>query len=655
MMKSFTLILLVASLAACSGIKPISAKRNVAEKVDTTKLYDQSFLQKVNSAKDKYRKGKTDLALKELIAIKEDGLKPTEKASRRNLIGVMYFSKKSYDQASKEFDVALRTAKEDPYLEAQINLNLASVYYKTNQAEQSLGILNSIDYKYLQDGEAKKYHQLHAILSEHLGKKDDSLASQIRAFGDKKSIQEVIQDPKYVSIEDKYFKLSETERVRLLENFDDDKNFVVPSLVLKEIDIQSKSQQKEKVQDYKSWLEKRFGDTKEVMDRLGLQKSKMEFADVKISPRLIGVALPLSGDRKSLGERALNGIDIALMELNSDPAKQYQIEVKDTQSTTAEGAFAIAELIEKNNVVAVVGGLMPNSATKEYLEAKKRGVLFISLSPVYLPKEEKDHLLIEIPGSIESQIDQLFSDKVLAKMGKRPAIIYPKNDLGEAYANEFWRRAKKLNLDVTGVMSYERNASDFKDPVKNILGIKYTREREEESAIVNQIANLEKNKNIKRLQNLQPQVDFDWVFVPGLPKEVVQLLPNFNYFDAFNLNYIGVPAWRSELMTNEGYRYGNVYFIDENLNLNETNFTREFVTKFNRAPKIVETISYDAVKVISSIVDSNALVSSRREIESALMSKDSLVGESGTWKLSDGVWIKGLSMFKIKREGVENY
>lgn len=62
-----------------------------------------------------------------------------------------------------------------------------------------------------------------------------------------------------------------------------------------------------------------------------------------------------------------------------------------------------------------------------------------------------------------------------------------------------------------GLSPYDKNATDFRDPVKNILGIKFTREREDEAAIVNDIAALEKNKNIKRLQNLQPQVDFDWV------------------------------------------------------------------------------------------------------------------------------------------------
>jgi hypothetical protein len=188
--------------------------------------------------------------------------------------------------------------------------------------------------------------------------------------------------------------------------------------------------------------------------------------------------------------------------------------------------------------------------------------------------------------------------------------------------------------------------------VKNLLGIKFTREREEESAIVNDIANLEKNKSIKRLQNLQPQVDFDWVFVPALPKEVVQILPNFNYFDAFNLNYIGVPSWRSELMANEGYRYGNVYFMDEPL-ANETSFTQKFTTKFNRQPKFVETISYDALKIVSGIIEKDPSMTTRQDLDLSLAKNATIQGESGLWKLDEDIWVKDMATFKIKRDGTE--
>ena len=279
--------------------------------------------------------------------------------------------------------------------------------------------------------------------------------------------------------------------------------------------------------------------------------------------------------------------------------------------------------------------------------------MYISLSKVLLPKEEKNHLLIEVPGSIESQVSLLFSEKMMEKIGKRPAILYPRNDIGEAYANEFWRQSKKNNLDITGLLSFDINQTDYRDTVKNILGIKFTREREEELSIVKDISQLESKRSIKRLQNLQPQVDFDWVFVPALPREAVQLLPNFNYFDAFNLNYVGVPSWRSELMSNEGYRYGNVFFMDESMGNNETPFTKKFFAKFKKQPNFVETIAYDSLKILTDVIGEDDSYQTRKDLDLALIRKANLKSESGTWKLKDDIWIKDMNTFRIRREGID--
>lgn len=652
-MKIWIVTLLFFSLTACSGVKMISPERSLAEKIDTSKLYKQSFLQKMSEIKEKFHQGKSEIALKELGSMKEETMSSAERGTRKNLVGVINFTRKNYDVAAKNFEEALSLSKDDPGLEAQIYLNLGSAYYRMNQNEKALAILAAGDFRNLQDTEAKKYHQLYALLSQQLGKKEQTLMALLRSFQDKRSVAELKSDTRYPEAEDYYFKMTSTERVRLLEDFDQEKNLAVPYLAYREAEIAFKESDKEKVSNFTSWIEKRYRSNAEIMELLKNLGVRTGNDNAKIELRYIGIALPLTGERKALGERALAGIDIALEELSVDPIKKYRLEMKDTQGSSATAAFAVKDLIEVNNVAAVIGGLVPASATKEYLEAKKHGVLFISLSPVFLPKEEKNHLLIEIPASIESQISHLFSDKMIAKIGNRPAIIYPKNDLGEAYATEFWRRSKRQNFDVTGLISYDKNATDFRDPVKNILGIKFTREREEEAAIVNDIAALEKNKNIKRLQNLQPQVDFDWVFVPGLPREVVQILPNFNYFDAFNLTYVGVPSWRSELMTNEGYRYGNVYFMDEAFSSEATEFSQKFVTKFGKQPKFVEMISYDALKIVSNIFENDPSMSTRQDLDLSLGKKETIKGESGQWKLDEDIWIKDMSTFKIKRDGVE--
>jgi transketolase len=89
-MKNVAVALLFLMISSsCSGVKMITPNRKLAEKVDTSKLYKQSFLQKMNEVKEKFRSGKADVALKELTSMKEEGLSTAERSTRKNLIGVL--------------------------------------------------------------------------------------------------------------------------------------------------------------------------------------------------------------------------------------------------------------------------------------------------------------------------------------------------------------------------------------------------------------------------------------------------------------------------------------------------------------------------------------------------------------------------------------
>lgn len=637
---------------ACSGIKPLDGKKFKADTVDTSKIYSKNFLDKITAVKDTYKHGKADKAIKDLDSMSDGTLKPVEVATKKNLKGVIFFAQKKYDLAVTEFTSALNGSKEDPTLLAQVQLNLGSAYYKQNQNQKAFDILSGINYKNLNNIEAKKYHQLNAVLTQQLGKSDQSIIALIRSLEDKKTIGDLTGDRKYTELEEQYKKLTTSERVGIIEEFDDESNLAVAYLAYKEAESSFNSGDKSRMKDFTNWINARYSQNVEVKSLVDSLETRVQNNRVKIDVKVIGIAIPLSGPMKSLGERALAGMDVALELAAKSQLNGFKIEIKDTKGNPAQGAFAVKDLIEQSNVGAIIGGLNSAEATKQYLEAKKSGVVFISLSKVLLPKEEKNHLLIEIPSSVESQMSHLFDPQMLKKLGKRPAIIYPQTDIGEAYANEFWRLSKKNNLDITGMVSFDPNQTDLRDPVKNILGIKFLREREAEAALVRDISNLEKQKSIKRLQNLQPQIDFDWVFVPALPREAIQILPNFNYFDAFNMTFIGVPSWRSSLMLNEGFRYGNVFFMDEPITGQDSEFMSAFSNKFNKKAAFVEILGHDALKVYIDLIRNSESIQTRQEIDLELVKKEALRAESGTWKLSEDIWIKEVNTYKIKREGV---
>lgn len=90
----------------------------------------------------------------------------------------------------------------------------------------------------------------------------------LRSFQDKRSVAELKSDTRYPEAEDYYFKMTSTERVRLLEDFDQEKNLAVPYLAYREAEIAFKESDKEKVSNFTSWIEKRYRSNAEIMELL---------------------------------------------------------------------------------------------------------------------------------------------------------------------------------------------------------------------------------------------------------------------------------------------------------------------------------------------------------------------------------------------------
>src|SRR5690606_13030437 len=304
---------------------------------------------------------------------------------------------------------------------------------------------------------------------------------------------------------------------------------------------------------------------------------------------------------------------------------------------------AVRELIEKHHVSMIIGGLFPSTAKEEYLEARKYGVFFISLSPVFLDKELKSHLLIEIPGSVQSQIDTLVAGNIIEAFGPRVAIFYPDDEGGKSYINEMWRRYQSDRLELTSVHHFEKNLKDFRNPVMKALGLKFKRERQEELDVWKEVYKLEGKSSIRRIQTLKPVIDFDWVFLPTYPHEAIQIIPAFNYFDATGLKYVGGPSWMSRSLVNEQRNLGGLYFVGDDPKGFDPSFAEDYKSRYGTTPKLIETLSYEAMNVGLEIIKKTK-AKSREDLESNLLSLNGLKGITGDFHLKEGIWMKRMDI-----------
>lgn len=633
--------------ASCGGISVISQN-------STEGLYTKGFLAKISLVKALYKKGNTKLAMNKLKAVGDDKLLPAEEAMRRNLFGVFYFSKKNYEQAILNFELALPKSRLDQSLTAQIYLNLASSYYKLGHIEKALATTNLCEKLSLgSDEERKKYHRLRATLASELGQSELEVEELIQYLTDKESIASLKSEPLFEKLLSKFFSETPRNRLRVFEKFEDSKIFNISYLAYLNIEKLYYRGNKDEAGHLIDWLlarESQFVEVTSLVENLQFRISNYS----KMTANSIGIILPLSGKKSRFGKRALLGVDSGVRILSGEKKEgspKFNLHIGDSKGSGVVGALKVKELIEKHYVSTIIGGLFSAEATKEYLEARKHGVFFISLSEIYLPKEQKDHLLLEIPGSVESQVARLFSDDMLKHFGKKGAIIFPKTNRGDAFVNEFWRKANQSKVSVVGVHSFEKNATDHRGTVKNLLGIKYPRERQEELELLSEIHSLEKNSTIRRIQTLKPKIDFDWVFLPIYPKEAIQLIPAFTYYDAFKLNLIGGPSWRSRALVKDSYKLGKLHFIGDGIKDTQVSFKQKFEALYKKRPKLIEMRSYDAYQIIMSLLKESEF-STRDEFDQSIRTKEELEGITGNWKLNDGIWIKEMSPLKIHRSKI---
>ena len=635
------LVVITFSWLGCSNIKMLTAEE----------IYSPDFLNRINSIQLVYNDGDKKSALEKLEAIDDKTIKPIERAKKYNFMGIVHFSNQSYEEAIIFFEKSLETSALDASLASQINLNLASSFFKKDLYEKSYIHIDLVNLRTFTEKEEKNYYKLKLILAGQLGKTKDIVASAAYLMGETKSFSEIESHQYKDVLRNNFRKLSKTERVYTLDEFKSNSSITAAYLAKEEVLSRYYMGDRPGAEDVLEWIDSRYSDFEDAVSFVKEFRFRIENYS-KINVGAVGVILPLSGSKSTFGKKALSGIDSAL-NYKSNKVLAAEIYTRDSINNPNVAVKMISDLIQKHHVSIIIGGLFSTTAKEEYLEAKKYGVLFISLSPVHLPKEEKNHLLIEVPGSIESQVEKIMNADFLSKFGKRIAVLYPETEGGLSYVNEIWRRAERGIVDVKAIHSYDRSNKEFREPVSKLLRVKFKRERQEELDLWKDIYALEKKKSsIRRIQTLKPIVDFDWVFIPAYPQDAIQIIPTFSYYDARKIKFIGTPSWLSKSLMREQRNLGNLYMVGIDPKDFDESFAKSFRERNKKFPRLIETLSFEAMNLSLKIIEGSSF-EKREELEARLLNFETLQGVTGTWYLKEGIWLKRMNFLQITKKKVQ--
>ncbi len=604
--------------------------------------------QKLLSARQSLEKKDYSKALKVIDELRDAELSGLDQSIKYNFKGIVFFMMGKWELSLSNFQNALKLVPKETVVEAQVWLNIASVYFKQGSYLELKHSLEKIDYKILNPYEISKYGQLLLAWSIKANDRTTMLTAMILTMQNISQVSDIKNNRFYFKLIEVYEEYQGDSFQKILSQFENQKNSALAFLVQKNVEKLFTMGKLEEAQTQVEYLEDYFKEDNEV------QKFLVEFntrigKGAALNRQSIGVLLPLTGEKGAYGSKTLLGIEAALKLHYAE--KNIELVTKDAMNSVSQSVQGVRELVQEKQVAMIIGGLFPEAAKAEYEEAKKWGVLYISLSPLSSPRTEKNELLIEIPGSIESQIRTLTSPLVLEKFGKKLGVIYPDGEAGEAYLDEFWQASEMGKVELRALASYPKGSMDFRAPLRKFLGLEFTRERREEKTLFDQMYALERT-SIRRIQSLPPVIDFDFVFTSALPHEALSLVPTLGYFDAKDVVIFGGPSWASKTLVKEQKNLGKIYFIGDHPQKLNKEFYLDFQKQHQRIPSLIENLGYEA-GLLAFQIQSEINASDRYEFRRSLLKPQAWKNASGEWGLDENLWLKKMHALMIKNGSIE--
>lgn len=349
----------------------------------------------------------------------------------------------------------------------------------------------------------------------------------------------------------------------------------------------------------------------ELADRANALVTQID-ARHRVEPRTIGVVLPLTGKQSAIGYKALRGIQLGLgvYSAQSRPSG-FRLAIVDSEGNPDMARHAVDRLVQEDNVIAIIGGVLSKTAASEALKAQEFGVPAIMLSQKAGVTQTGDFVF---RNALTSQMQvQFLVDIAMSKLGlKSFAILFPNDAYGIEYANLFWDEVRSRGGDVRGAQPYDPLETDFRGYVQRLVGTFYLEDRADEYRLH---AKAWSEKNPRHSGRgapapedlLPPVIDFDALFIPDGAKAVGQIAPMLAYTNVSGTKLIGTNIWNSPAIVTRGQKFvENSLFVDSFLagdsSFVRSDFFTSFKSVFDEEPGLTEVQAYDSALILRQLI-----------------------------------------------------
>ncbi|MEA2059143.1 MAG: penicillin-binding protein activator [Thermodesulfobacteriota bacterium] len=350
----------------------------------------------------------------------------------------------------------------------------------------------------------------------------------------------------------------------------------------------------------------------------------------------IGCLLPLTGKFKVFGQKALKGIEFAVMEMSRKYEQDVKVLIRDTGSDHAQAGRMMNSLLNKN--VAAVAGPMITAETAAGIAEKNRVPI------VVMTQKEK----IALKGgyvfsnfiSPEMQVRALVSYAFKDLGVRRFAALYPEDRYGKTCMNLFWDMVDEIGGCMVGAESYSSSQTDFADIIKKLTGTYYPLPHFlQKGALGSRLkyaegSGLPREDYQRHANEEEAVVDFQAVFIPDSASKVSMIVPQLAYHDAAGIYLLGTNIWHHPGLLREAAGFMNKSIITEGFFAQISRkraavFAEKFKRLYSNAPGFIEACACDTITLLAEAA-LDPSVNSHKTLRDALKNRvfDGVTGTS---------------------------
>ncbi|HPK53437.1 MAG TPA: penicillin-binding protein activator [Smithellaceae bacterium] len=332
----------------------------------------------------------------------------------------------------------------------------------------------------------------------------------------------------------------------------------------------------------------------------------------------VGCLLPLSGVYGDYGNRALDAILLAAGIFDGKKKTPWKIVAEDSRGSAEQINSAIARLVQKENIIALIAVAGTTEAAVFAKEAGKWKVPLILITAKEGITDENDYVFqnfLTPTQQMEALARYVVSDLNHAIF----AILYPQDDYGTEMMKIFRTEVERMGGRVERAVPYGKKQADFTAEIDKIT---------KNSVSAAKKANAE-NPETK----VPVSIDFEALFIPDSSLRVKMMAAQLAFHDVKGFPLLGTSLWNVSDLLKKGAEYleGAVFpdsFFLSSFYPEVNDFIDVYYTAYGREPENIDALSYDTMGMIISVLrDEN--IKTHEQVVAGLKRLENYQGATG--------------------------